>query len=87
MHCSGTAAGRQNGVLDGLQGNFRTYDKLRHSAEPPVHAESKLYTHLIVAQPTRELQPDFTSIPPLPQLEKLIAPNFRLKKDNMTDEF
>ncbi len=66
--------------------NFRRYDKLRYSSEPPFHAESKWYTHLIVAQRTSELQPDFTSIPPLPQLEKLKAPNFRLNKDNMTDE-
>ncbi len=66
--------------------NFRPYDKLRYSSEPPFHAESKLYTHLIVAQLTSELQPDFTSIPPLPQFEKLIIPNFRLNKDNMTDE-
>ncbi len=66
--------------------NFRPYYKLRYSSEPPFHAESKLYTHLIVARLTSELQPDFTSIPPLQQLEQLMAPNFRLNEDNMTDE-
>ncbi len=66
--------------------NFQSYDRLRYSSEPPFDVESKLYTHLIVTQRTSELQPDFTSIPPLPQLEKPIAPNFRLNKDDMTDE-
>ncbi len=66
--------------------NFRPYDKLMDSSEPPFDAESKLCTHFIVAQLTSELQPDFTSIPPLLQFEKLIAPNFRLDKDNMIDE-
>ncbi len=58
--------------------NCRLYGKLRYSSEPPLDAESKLCTHVIVAQPARELQPDFTSIPPLPKLEQLIAPNFLL---------
>ncbi len=63
--------------------NFRPYDKLRYLSEPSIHAESKLYTHLIVAQLTSELQPDVTSIPPLSQLETLLAPNFRLNKDGV----
>ncbi len=65
--------------------NFRPYDQLRYSSEPPFHAEFKLYTHLIVAQRTSELQPDFTSIPSLPQLDKLIAPNFRLYRDGVIE--
>ncbi len=67
--------------------NFQPYDKLRYSSEPPFHAESKLYTHLIVAQRTRELQPDFTSIPPLTKLGKLKVPNFRLNKDGVIEHF
>ncbi len=66
--------------------NVQPYDKLIYSSEPSFDAESKLYTQFIVAQRTRELHPDFTSIPPLPQFEKLKAPNFRLNKDNMTDK-
>ncbi len=66
--------------------NSRPIAKLSYLFELPFDAESKLYTHLIVAQPTRALQPDFTSILPSTKLEKLIAPNFRLNKDNMTDE-
>ncbi len=58
----------------------------RYPSEPPYDAESKLCTHLLVVQPTRELQHDFTLIMSLPKLAKLTAPNFRLKKDNMTDE-
>ncbi len=65
---------------------FQPYDRLRYSAEPPFDAESKLYTHFTLAQRTSELQPDFTSIRPLLQFEKLITPKFRLNKDNMTDE-
>ncbi len=49
-------------------------------------AESKWCIHLIVAQPTRVLCPEFSSILPLPKLEKLVAPNFGLNKDNITDE-
>ncbi len=60
--------------------NFQPYDKLRYSSETPFDAESKLCTHLIEAQLTIELQPDFTSVAPLPKLEKLTAPNFRLNK-------
>ncbi len=41
---------------------------------------------LIVAQPTRELEPAFPSVLPLPKLEKMTAPNFRLDKDGLTDE-
>ncbi len=39
------------------------------------------------SKPTRELQPDFTSILPLPKLEKLAAPNFRLNKNRVTENF
>ncbi len=85
MHRSVTASGPQNGVLDGLQGAIFNL-KTGYSSELPFDAKSKLYTHLIVAQRTSELQPDFTLIPPLPQLEKLMASNFQLNKDNMTDE-
>ncbi len=67
--------------------HFRPYDKLSYSSELPLDVESKLCTHLIVAQRTSELQPDFTSIPPLPQLEKLIATNFRLNKDGVIEHF
>ncbi len=67
--------------------NFRLNDKLRYSSEPPFDAESKLYTYWIVAQLTSELQPDFTSIPPLSQLEKLIAPNLRLYKYDVIENF
>ncbi len=52
----------------------RPIAKFRYPSEPLFDAESKLCTHLIVAQPTRELQPDFTSILPFPKLEKLTAP-------------
>ncbi len=55
-------------------------------SEPPFDVESKLCTHMIVAQPKRELQPDFTSILALPKLEKLTAPNFLLNKYGVTDE-
>ncbi len=47
---------------------------------------TSLGTHLFVAQPTREVKPDFTSILPLPKIEKLTAPNFRLNKDGVTDD-
>ncbi len=42
---------------------FRPIAKLRHSSEPTLDVLSELFTELIVAQPTKELQPDFTSIP------------------------
>ncbi len=42
---------------------FRPSAKLRYSFEPQINAESTLCAHTIAAQPTRELQPDFTSIP------------------------
>ncbi len=71
--------------LDDLQGvNLDLFP--RYPSEPLFDAESKLCTHLIVAPPTRELQPDFASILALPKLEKLTAPNFRLIKDDVTDE-
>ncbi len=50
--------------------NSRPIAKLRYPSEPPFDVESKLCTHLIAAQPTRELMPDFTSILALPKLEK-----------------
>ncbi len=64
----------------------RPIAQLRYPSGPPFDVESKSCTHLIVAQPTREMQPDFTSIPPLPKLEKLTASNFRFNKDGVTDE-
>ncbi len=67
--------------------NFQPYDKLRYSSEPPFDVESEWHTHLIVAQRTSELQPDFTSVSPLSQLEKLIAPNFRFHKHVVTEIF
>ncbi len=66
--------------------HFSPFSVLKYSPEPPFDAESKLSFYLIVAQPTKELQPDFTSILSFPKLQKLIAPNFRLNKDNMPDE-
>ncbi len=47
----------------------RSIAKLRYPSEPSFDAESKFCTHLIVAQPTRELQPDFTSILSLRKLK------------------
>ncbi len=66
--------------------NSRPIATLRYQSEPPFDAESKLCTHLIVAQPPREPQPDFTSTVALPNLEEFTAPNFRLNKDNVADE-
>ncbi len=67
--------------------NFRPYAKWRYSSEPSFEAESKLCTHWILAQPARGQQFDFTSILPLPKLEKLTPPNFQLHKDVVTEHF
>ncbi len=80
-HCLRTSKGR---VRWPAGRNFRPYDTLSYSCEPPSHAESNLYTHLLVAQPTNMHEPDFKTLTPLPQLEKLISPNLRLNKDNIT---
>ncbi len=66
--------------------NYRPSVKLSYPSESPCVTDSESYTNLIVAQSTRELQPDFLPILPLPKLEKLTAPNFRLNKDGVTDE-
>ncbi len=80
-HCHWPSKGR---IRQPAGRNFRPYDKLRYSSEPPFDALSKLCTLMIVAQPARELQPDFTSILSMLKLEKLTAPNFRINKDGET---
>ncbi len=82
-HClrpSKWRAGRSTGR------NSRPYAKLRYLSEPPLVSYPKLCTYLILTQPPRELQSNFTSILPLPKLKKLTAPNFWLNKDGVTDE-
>ncbi len=66
--------------------NFRPFSKFRYWFEPRFDAEWKMCTHLFVAQPTRELHFDFTSIQPLSKLEQFTAPYFRLDKGDVTDD-
>ncbi len=75
-----------NGMLDDLQGAI--LDLLPNWGVHMNHIMKfdPKYTPSWSWRNQQELQPDFTSILPLPKLEKLTAPNFRLNTDGLTDE-